>query len=302
MRNRIGIILLVVCAVVLVISGHHDELTRAPESTDEAAIAIPVYSAEMTTDTWGIFNPETGEIIAGRNVGIEHAIASVTKLFTAYAVLESEKKEAPVTVLWSDLNAEGRAGKLRYGQQLKLDELLFPLLLESSNDAGEAISRSLGSEFKSSVESLKTELALDHTYINDATGLSDLNVSNINDLAKFYAHLKAVHPRISDITQLRLYIGDEVGWVNNDPARALSNFTGGKHGFTDTAGRTFVGTFARSSGDTDIGIILLGSTNLTSDITTALNYVENHPTLSICYNAGTCPRMQEVVTYDSEAR
>jgi len=228
----------------------------------------------LTTEAWGIFNLEDGAILEGKNIETIKPIASVTKLFTAYAVLESKTPHEPVVITWSDVQTEGRAGKLFYGEQTSLEDLLFPLLIESSNDAGAAIYRTLGNDFVDTIANLKSNLSLTQTTIIDATGLSAQNVSSIKDLARFYSYLGHRYPHITDITQLGVYVGEHTGFINNNPAHALQEFTGGKHGFTDEAGRTFVGTFRLKGEKREIGIVLLGSNNLLPDITAVLAYAE----------------------------
>jgi D-alanyl-D-alanine carboxypeptidase len=175
-------------------------------------------------------------------------------------------KDTVFTITYADLAPEGRAGKLVYGEQVTPYSLLFPLLIESSNDAGEAIKRFLGTEFDTSLHDIETELALTETHIVDGSGLSAQNTSSPHDLARLYAYLKKTHPHILDITQLDTYIGPRTGYVNNDPAHSLPNFVGGKHGYTPEAGKTFVGSFIVPDSKREVGIVLLGSNDLLSDI------------------------------------
>ncbi len=271
-------------------------------SEPEQTVITPQRDITLTTDTWGIFDPKTGEVLAGKNIDVARPMASITKLFTAYAVLVSEKVHEPITITWSDLNGEGRAGKLTYGEKVTPEELLFPLLIESSNDAGEAIERALGKDLFSHVSVLQNELSLSHTNIADATGMSAKDVSGVTDLARFFTHLKQTYPQVTDITQLKLYVGEDEGLVNNNPARSFTNFTGGKHGFTEEAGRTFVGTFRGAEDSGEIGMVILGSTNLKADIAKMLIFVENDSTLSICYNAGVCTEVKDIISYNSESQ
>jgi D-alanyl-D-alanine carboxypeptidase len=239
--------------------------------TNQSQPALTVLPGSLSTDTWGIFNPETGEVLAGENVNEKHPIASVTKLFTAYAVMENEHKYEPFTLTFGDVSTEGRSGKLFYGEKYTAYQLLFPLLIESSNDAGEALRRALGTEGTDAIESLKNELVLANTCIVDGSGLDGRSVSTVDDLAKFYAYLRKTHPHILDITQLRVYINSHTGYVNNNPARTFESFTGGKNGYTPEAGRTFAGTFATSGTEGEVGIVLLGSTDVVKDITAILS-------------------------------
>ncbi len=231
---------------------------------DQGQEALLIRAPELTTSTWGVFDPFTGSVRYGSDVDTVTPIASITKLFTAYAVLESGKGPSTTRILWSDVNAEGRAGKLVYNETYTLDELLFPLLIESSNDAGTALARVLGEQYSEVIATLSQSESLTATHIADGTGLSKDNTSTIRDLARFYAHVSERYPRITDITQLRMYLGQHGGLLNNDPLRTFPEFRGGKHGYTPEAGKTFVGTFSLSSGR-QVGIVLLGSTDLEKD-------------------------------------
>ena len=235
---------------------------------DEQAL---VYELAPSTDAWGLFDPETGVVFFGDNTDTQLPIASVTKLFTAYAAFKSDEIESLVTISWADLATEGRAGKLAYGDTYTLHELLFPLLIESSNDAGKAIETALNGEYTFRTELLIDQLSLSHTEIVDPTGLSAGNVSTVVDLARFYSHVKSEAPHIIDITTLPLYIGKHTGWVNTGPGIQHGRYRGGKHGFTPEAGNTFIGTFV--VGGTEVGIVLLGSDDLDADLSDALSYL-----------------------------
>ena len=257
-------------------------LIRAEDSTDISSLgeSVPVVAVPrtapptLTTPTWGMFDLKEGVVVVGADTDTPHPMASITKLFTAYAVVTQGSTTAPVVVSWSDLDTEGRAGKLAYGEHLTQGALLFPLLLESSNDAGAALERVLGDTFFASVETLISTVPLTDTRVVDATGLRTENVSSVRDLARFYAYIHAAYPHIIDITQLPVYVGPYAGLVNNNPAQKLPQFSGGKHGYTDAAQRTFVGTFRLEGKDREIGVVLLGSADIVHDITRILSYAE----------------------------
>jgi serine-type D-Ala-D-Ala carboxypeptidase (penicillin-binding protein 5/6) len=227
---------------------------------------------ELALKAWGLFDPETGEVIDGKNIEASLPIASITKLFTAYAISKSNTLDSVVSIEWSDLLTEGSAGNLSYGETFTVRELLFPMLLESSNDAAEALYRTHGDTLSFSNKSLIESLSLDGTHIVDASGLGNKNVSSVIDLARFYAHLKKNAPYTINITKVPMYvIDDSHGWVNNNPGREVPSFTGGKHGYTDAAARTFVGTFTLENGH-EVGLVILGSEGLKSDIESLLAY------------------------------
>lgn len=248
-------------------------VTYTPAQGEETKeVPVTIHIGEPDARAWGVFDVESGTLLAGEDTDTPHPIASVTKLFTAYVVSESEREEEAVTITWSDLNTEGDSGKLTYGDETTLGALLFPLLIESSNDAGTAIGRALGDSFTETLGTLRDELTLTETHITEPTGLSPTSVSSVEDLARFYAHLRHTHAHILDITTLRTYVREDHGLVNNDPAHAIETFTGGKHGYTPEAGKTFVGTFmVREAGlERELGIVLLGSRDIVQDITAIL--------------------------------
>ncbi len=236
---------------------------------------VPSPLPSLSTDTWGIFNPETGKVFAGNNLEEKKPIASITKLFTAEVVLQSPIKDEVFSITHADINTEGRAGKLIYGEQVTPYELLFPLLIESSNDAAEAIRRHLGETYSEHIHELQESLSLSNTEIYDASGLNPENQSTVSDLSVFFAYMKRTNPHILDITQLKTYMSEDTGYVNNNPARSLSTFTGGKNGFIPEAGRTFLGTFRLPHSDTEVGVVLLGSEDLLVDIQSLLSYAES---------------------------
>lgn len=256
--------------VVFVTTGMHAESKASPkqDSPLKAIIASPV----LSTDTWGVFDPETGAILAGNNTEVSSPIASITKLFTAVVVMQSESKDTEFKITDADVFTEGRAGKLVAGRTATPYELLFPLLIESSNDAGVAIKRTIGDEFDVLLHRVIQVNELGNTIIVEPTGLSAKNMTTVADLSKFYSYLRKTYPHILDITRLDTYIDTHTGYINSDPVQKIKNFAGGKQGYTDEAGRTFVGTFTLPNSSREIGVVLFKSANLRSDVKEILLY------------------------------
>src|SRR3989338_7406946 len=73
-------------------------------------------------------------------------IASLSKLMTALISVEAANQFKVVEITEADVVAYGEAGGLRAGDRMEMGELLWPLLLASSNDAAYAIARHLGTE------------------------------------------------------------------------------------------------------------------------------------------------------------
>ncbi len=250
-------ILLIVFSTVLIVNLTNFSLLPETESVDEEAVILrkivvdDIYVDTISAKAYGVFDVKTGELLISKNEDEVLPIASVTKLFTAASVLEDENESLIVTA--SDVTAEGRSGKLEEGQEYKIQELLFPLLLESSNDAAVALNRALDN--------------IPYSDFADASGLSAQNKLSVSELADSIKDLYEKTPRIFDITKIKQYIGEYSGWVNNSPVRNMDGYQGGKHGYTNEAGRTLVAIFSEPNLEgRELGYILLGSDNVKNDV------------------------------------
>lgn len=237
---------------------------------------VPIQMSEMrvpSAQSWAIFDVDSGVITRGHRHRDILPIASITKLFTAYAAVASNSLEETAWVTRRDLATEGSSGKLQEGERLSVRGLLFPLLVESSNDAGVVIDKVLNIRRSEKIYELSDMLSLKDTHIAGPTGLDPANVSSAEDLAAFFSYIHTRHGYITDITQLRMYFDGVRGLVNNDPLHKHSAFRGGKQGFLPEAGKTFVGVFELADGG-EIGVVLLNSEDLLRDTDIVLEYAE----------------------------
>lgn len=240
---------------------------------------LPEFTGTVTAPSWAVFNPETGAILFSQGADDVRPIASLTKLFTASVVMDIGSRDVPIVISPLDVATEGRAGSLHAGDTTTLYSLLFPLLIESSNDAATAIQRVLGESYTTSLGKLLKDAGVSHTKITEASGLSEEDVSTVSDLVRFFTFTKKHNPHILDISELYAYRGTHAEYHNNDPAREFSSFRGGKHGYTEAAGRTFVGMFSLDNSSAVVGIVLLGSADLRADIKALLS-VSTEPAVS----------------------
>lgn len=237
----------------------------APEPTIEAASYL-------------VFDVESGERLIEQNADAQLPIASITKLFTAAAIDGAPLQAATTSITWSDVSAEGRAGKLAYGEAYAARDLLFPLLLESSNDAAAVLERLTGGSIISTLNEAARAAGAANTAFADASGLSDQNLSTAADLALLGSNLYRAHPSVIDITRLDTYIGEHTGWANNNPVAREAGFSGGKHGYTYAANRTVLAFFREpvSAEERTLGYVVLGSDNLARDVAALRSFVAEH--------------------------
>ena len=101
-----------------------------------AAFTDPI-SAECAV----LMDTGSGDILLDENGTDRHLIASTTKILTALVVLETCGLDETVTVSAESAAVEGSSIYLEPGEQLSVRELLYGLLMESGNDAADALAR-----------------------------------------------------------------------------------------------------------------------------------------------------------------
>lgn len=219
-----------------------------PPVVDSAPITNPVYSyskivAPALLDSvaaYIVLDEETGDVLLEKEADTPRPIASVVKLFGAAALLGGADLEATTTIETSDVLAPEDFGKLAVGDSYTVRDLLFPYLLESSNDAGVVIGRVASAAIKTEIATLLATTGLTGAVvIDDINGLSDSTIATPRAVAMMVRHLARTEPTLFDITTLPRYLG-QAPLVNNSPFVGMPAYRGGKHGYTPAAGKTFV--------------------------------------------------------------
>ncbi len=234
---------------------------------------------EISAKAYAVFDVETGEIFASQETDKRLPIASVTKLFTAVALVNSIDLSQEGTVTAFDVDTEGESGKLQIGEKYQYRELLFPLLLESSNDSATFFERETKGDVVKEMNNFVKGIEMNQTSFADASGLSDNNQSTVSDLIKFTRYIAQNEQYVLDITNLKQYVGPYNGYLNNSPV-FNNDYRGGKHGYTLSANRTLVSLFEEDFGRDKkiLGYVLLGSSDLASDTEKLRNFVDNSVT------------------------
>lgn len=247
----------------------------------------PTFSASLATvqnvsaEAWLVFDVPSGQVIYSYRADKQLPIASITKLTAAKVFSERADLWATTTVSWADVNEDGRAGKLYYGETYMYYTMLFPLLLESSNDAAHVFTRG-HSSLIDDMNAYAAGLGLQNTNFADASGLSDNNVSTVSDIMVMARNTYLSNRHLMDITALPEYYSLEKGWLNTNPFVFDQDYLGGKHGFTNAANRTAVSIFnetLQNGVKRPIGYVLLGSGNLERDMSLLRDHVQNNVSL-----------------------
>ncbi|MFT5179741.1 MAG: D-alanyl-D-alanine carboxypeptidase (penicillin-binding protein 5/6) [Candidatus Paceibacteria bacterium] len=222
---------------------------------------------------------DTGDIIASKKPDQVYGIASITKLMTAITSEDTYKDDDVVTVSQLALMTYGKQGNFKIGEEYEVKDMMYPLLLESSNDAAEVLARHENrTQFISSMNDKAEDLGLVYTKFSDASGLSPGNRSTVSDLFKLSQYIFENRSHLYDITKINSYSVKGKTWYNINRFKGDDNFLGGKNGYTDLANQTHLGLFRLplegDSGYRNIAIIVLqsnGAVRDTRDIISHLN-------------------------------
>lgn len=136
-----------------------------------------------------VIDQNTSQVLYAKNANVSLPIASVTKLMTAFVVMESglDLKEV-LEVTEDDVDRVKHSGsRLRVGARLTRDDMLHIALMSSENRAASSLGRTYPGglpAFVTAMNAKARELGMTHTHYVDSTGLSQHNVSSASDLAK----------------------------------------------------------------------------------------------------------------------
>ena len=223
---------------------------------------------------------ETGEIILSKNEKEELPIASVSKLMTALVAAETLPEDGIALVSQKALATEGGNGDLRLGEKIKTGDLLYPLLLQSSNDAAEVLAENLGrSTFIGKMNERAKELLMFQTKYSDPSGLSPENQSTVSDLFRLVKYLNEKKKDLLSITTLRSFGTKAHIWPSNNQFLKREGYLGGKSGYTEPARQTVVSVFSApllENGPRNIAIALLGSADRRRDVENILGYLKKN--------------------------
>jgi len=214
-----------------------------------------------------VFDLETGSVLWRRAPLTVLPIASLTKIMTALLVAERTRPREPVRIPRHLRYSGSAVGVLPKGRRVRLETLLNGLLIVSGNDAAITLATHVsGSErrFVGLMNGRARRWGLSCTHFASPHGLEDGNRSCARDLAVL-ARLAMRKPRIRRIASreqadFRFPIkGGRLYMTGHNPLQRLgySGTLGLKTGYTDAAGRCFVG-IARRFGHT-LGVVLLNS-------------------------------------------
>lgn len=224
--------------------------------TVQATVSVSARSAIL-------IEQESGRVLFEKEAHRVSRIASITKIMTAILAIESGKLDEKVKVSEKAVRAEGSSIYLKPGEKIRLEDLVYGLMLRSGNDAAVAIAEHVGGSLDGFVYMMNEkaqQIGMKNTHFANPHGLDDHedHVSTAYDMAILtrYAMENEIYKEISGTKVHRAPNPTETWdrvWKNKN--RLLTEkykySTGGKTGYTKRAKRTLVSTAQRD----DFGLI-----------------------------------------------
>ena len=214
---------------------------KADEVRQTAAMpAVPQISASQAI----LVEAETGEVLYERNVRERAYPASTTKIMTALLVTVPREAEG----------VEGSSLYLKAGEKIRLEDLLYGLMLQSGNDSAVALAiLTAGSteNFVAEMNAKAEELGCGNTHFVNPNGLFDENhYTTAWDLAQI-AREAMRHPMFRTIVAAPSWDAQREGndfthFYNKN--KTVHEFRGGngiKIGYTKASGRTLAASAQR---------------------------------------------------------
>ncbi len=214
-----------------------------------AALLIPAAAQPgISASSAILINADTGECIAAYNADAKRGMASTTKIMTAIVAIENGDLDKKVTVPNAAIGVEGSSLYLKQGEQMTLRELLYGLMLQSANDAAEAIAILVGGSvesFAAMMNQKANDLGLTDTHFTNPHGLADDNhYTTARELALIsaYALKNDTFREICSTRKTTIPATDGVRWLinHNKMLSMYSGVYGVKTGFTKATGRCLV--------------------------------------------------------------
>ncbi len=215
----------------------------------------PPLPSDISAGAWLIADLDTGEVLGGKDPHGRYRPASTLKLLTAQVMLKNLRDlKKVVEGTTTDTEQDGTRVGIEVGGRYTVRQLLTYLIIISGNDAANALARANGGYDKTIADmnaTAKNLGALD-TRAATVSGLDGPGQStSAYDLALFAKADMATppFPELVSSVDVRVPSSGGQGYIAANDNQLLYQYKGalgGKTGFTDDAGNTYVGMAERN--------------------------------------------------------
>ena len=221
-----------------------------------------------------LMDADSGRVLFEKDGNVHRANASTTKILTLILTLERADLSEHVTVSERAARQPDVQLNINSGEEYRLEDLCYSLMLESHNDSAVAIAEHVGGSvegFASLMNEKAAELGCEQTYFITPNGLdesdgTDFHGTSAIDLARIMSYCILQSPKAGEflkITRTQSYSFQDLSGKrsfscqnHNAFLQMMDGALSGKTGFTSDAGYCYVG--ALESGGRTFVVALLG--------------------------------------------
>ncbi|MGX5555239.1 D-alanyl-D-alanine carboxypeptidase family protein [Bacillus cereus] len=270
------------------VEGQPLQVAELPKAGFTEKVVPPKYiPPEINAKAAMIIDASDGDIIYQYNENEAFAPASMSKMMTAYLLLESihngkVRWEDPVKMSTKAAQTEGARIPVQVNDTLTVKDLYHALMIESANNSAVALAEHMAKSEKDFVQLMDAKAKQlkmsEHAKFANASGLQEPDGSETKmtagDVAQLAYHLIKDYPEILEVTHLRqsqlafnnINVISTNDMLNkNNKSLYIEGIDGLKTGFTDSAGYCFTGT--AKQGDNRIITVVMGTSSKTKRFT-----------------------------------
>lgn len=258
--------------------------------------SVPAAIIDLPIKNWSVPNPEMGaeavlciertsegkgKVLFNQNNKRQLPIASLTKLMTALVIIENYELDKVIIVSKEAVDQVGEQGMLVAGEPLSMNDLLYIMLIESSNDAAYSLAEVVGVDnFVNLMNQTAKRIGLNDTSFADPSGLSAKNISTADDVVKLTSYIIDNKPVVFEILltkSIKLYtfqgkLHHEL--INtNELLSTVPDIVGGKTGKTSEAKGCLMLAVNNIKDNNILIYVLLGSNDRFGEMTKLMNWV-----------------------------
>ena len=266
-----------------------DDSGDSQDSSEEEFIPDEYYEPVQTNDISGwpqgeaiqasagiVMDLDTGAIVYAKNIQRKLYPASITKILTALLTLEHASLDDTITCTSAVYDLDDNASNiaLQEGEQISVRDALYALMLESANDAANALAVHISgsvSAFADLMNQKAQELGCTVSHFANPSGLpNDDHYTCARDFALIAAAAydnenfrKLIATKEYEIKPTNMTADSRVFANHHKMIQTDSDYyddvcTGGKTGFTESAWNTLV-TFGEKDGKRLVCVLLHGN-------------------------------------------
>ena len=226
-----------------------------------------------------LMDADSGRVLYGKNADAVMAMASTTKIMTCILALENGNLDDTVTASAKAASQPEVHLGVREGEQFRLRDLLYSLMLESHNDAAVIIAEHIGTSvegFADMMNEKARQAGCTQTHFVTPNGLDAADEEGAHrttaeDLARIMKYCIMDSPQRNaflEITRTESYTftsadgGRSFSCVNHNAfLKMMEGALSGKTGFTGEAGYCYVGALKRDDRTYVVSLLACGWPN-----------------------------------------